>query len=151
MDREFQPHRLAVNAVDKLRVPSVKCQLTIGIAEPAIDNSVNVDDFDSTEYTSDDSINAFDNPCCADTIPVNTDTTLADPADTDIVPANSDTTPVNSDTTPSTATTATPLPKTRDKTNLTDCRPVSLLSVLSKLLEKHVHVQLNYYFENKQK
>ena len=41
-----------------------------------------------------------------------------------------------------------PLPKTRDKTNLTDYRPISLLSVLSKLLEKHVHVQLNDYLEN---
>ena len=40
-----------------------------------------------------------------------------------------------------------PLPKTRDKTNLTDYRPISLLSVLSKLLEKHVHVQLNDYLE----
>ena len=40
-----------------------------------------------------------------------------------------------------------PLPKTRDKTNLTDYRPISLLSVLSILLEKHVHVQLNDYLE----
>ena len=36
-----------------------------------------------------------------------------------------------------------PLPKTLHKTNLTDYRPVSLLSVLSKLLEKRVHVKLN--------
>ena len=41
-----------------------------------------------------------------------------------------------------------PFSKTRDKTNLTDYRPISLLSVLSKLLEKHVHVQLNDYLEN---
>ena len=39
------------------------------------------------------------------------------------------------------------LPKTRDKTNLTDYRLISLLSVLSKLTEKHVHVQLNDYLE----
>ena len=42
-----------------------------------------------------------------------------------------------------------PLPKTLHKTNLTDYRPVSLLSVLSKLLEKRVHVQLNDYLEEK--
>ena len=41
-----------------------------------------------------------------------------------------------------------PLPKNRDKTNLTDYRPISLLSVLSKLLKKHVHVQLNDYLKN---
>ena len=40
-----------------------------------------------------------------------------------------------------------PLSKTLDKTNLTDYRPISLLSVLPKLLEKHVHVQLNDYLE----
>ena len=40
-----------------------------------------------------------------------------------------------------------PLSKTRYKTNLTDCRPISLLSVLSKFLERHVHVQLNDYLE----
>ena len=33
-----------------------------------------------------------------------------------------------------------PVSKTRHKTNVTDYRPLSLLSVLSKLLEKHVHV-----------
>ena len=41
------------------------------------------------------------------------------------------------------------MPKTLDKTNLTHYRPISLLSVLSKLLEKHVHVQLNDYLEKK--
>ena len=40
-----------------------------------------------------------------------------------------------------------PLPKSKDKTNPTNYRPVSLLSVLSKLLEKHVHIFLNYYLE----
>ena len=40
-----------------------------------------------------------------------------------------------------------PLSKTRDKTYLCNYRPISLLSVLSKLLEKHVHVQLNDYLE----
>ena len=36
-----------------------------------------------------------------------------------------------------------PLPKSMDKTNPTNYRPVSLLFVLSKLLEKHVHIYLN--------
>ena len=36
-----------------------------------------------------------------------------------------------------------PLPKSTDKTNPTYYRPISLLSVLSKLLEKHVHIYLN--------
>ena len=40
-----------------------------------------------------------------------------------------------------------PLPKSTDKTNSTSYRPVSLLSVLSKLLEKHMHVYLNIYLE----
>ena len=40
-----------------------------------------------------------------------------------------------------------PLPKSADKTNPTNYRPTSLLSVLSKLLEKHVHVYLNDYLE----
>ena len=38
-----------------------------------------------------------------------------------------------------------PLPKSTDKTNPTNYRPISLLSVLSKLLEKHVHIYLNDY------
>ena len=43
-----------------------------------------------------------------------------------------------------------PLPKSKDKTNPTNYRPVSLLSVLSKLLEKHVHIYLNDYLEKRQ-
>ena len=39
-----------------------------------------------------------------------------------------------------------PLPKSTDKTNPTSYRPISLLSVLSKLLEKHVHIYLSDYF-----
>ena len=37
-----------------------------------------------------------------------------------------------------------------DKTNPINYRPVSLLSALSKLLEKHVHVYLNDYLEKPQ-
>ena len=40
-----------------------------------------------------------------------------------------------------------PLPKSTDKTNPINYRPISLLSVLSKLLEKHVHIYLNDYLE----
>ena len=40
-----------------------------------------------------------------------------------------------------------PLPKSTDKTNPTNYRPTSLLFVLSKLLEKHVHIYLNDYLE----
>ena len=43
-----------------------------------------------------------------------------------------------------------PLPKSTDKTNPTNYRPISLLSVLSKLLEKHVHIYLNDYLEKRQ-
>ena len=43
-----------------------------------------------------------------------------------------------------------PLPKSMDKTNPTNYRPISLLSVLSKLLEKHVHIYLNNYLEKRQ-
>ena len=43
-----------------------------------------------------------------------------------------------------------PLPEPTDKTNPTNYRPVSLLSVLSKLLEKHVHIYLNDYLEKRQ-
>ena len=42
------------------------------------------------------------------------------------------------------------LPKSTDKTNPTTYRPISLQSVLSKLLEKHVQIYLNYYFEKRQ-
>ena len=35
-------------------------------------------------------------------------------------------------------------------TNLTNYRPISFLSVLSKLLEKHVHIYLNDYLEKRQ-
>ena len=42
-----------------------------------------------------------------------------------------------------------PLPKSTDKTNPTNYRPRSLLSVLSKLLEKHVHIYLNDYLEKR--
>ena len=44
-----------------------------------------------------------------------------------------------------------PLPKSTDKTNPnpTNYRPI-LLSVLSKLLEKHVHIYLNDYLEKRQ-
>ena len=40
-----------------------------------------------------------------------------------------------------------PLPKTRDHKNLNDYRPISLLSVLSKLLERHVHKHIVTYLE----
>ena len=40
-----------------------------------------------------------------------------------------------------------PLPKSTDKTNPTNYRPISLLSVFSKLLEKHVHIYLNDYLK----
>ena len=43
-----------------------------------------------------------------------------------------------------------PLPKSTDKTNPTNYRPISLLPVLSKLLEKHVHIYLNDYLEKLQ-
>ena len=43
-----------------------------------------------------------------------------------------------------------PLPKSTDKTNPTNYRPISLLSVLSKLLEKHVHIYLNEFLEKRQ-
>jgi len=43
-----------------------------------------------------------------------------------------------------------PLPKYTDTTNPTSYRPVSVLSVLSKLLEKHGHVYLNDYLEKRQ-
>ena len=43
-----------------------------------------------------------------------------------------------------------PLPKSTDKTNPTNYGPISLLSVLSKLLEKHVHIYLNDYLEKRQ-
>ena len=43
-----------------------------------------------------------------------------------------------------------PLPKSTDKTNPTNYRPISLLFVLSKLLEKHVHIYLNDYLETRE-
>ena len=43
-----------------------------------------------------------------------------------------------------------PLPKSTDKTNPTNYRPTSLLSVLSKLLEKHVQIYSNDYFKKRQ-
>ena len=43
-----------------------------------------------------------------------------------------------------------PLPKSTDKTNPTNYRPITLLSVLSKLFEKHVHIYLNDYLEKLQ-
>ena len=42
-----------------------------------------------------------------------------------------------------------PLPKTKDYKNLNDCRPVSLLSVLSKRLERHIHKHLVAYLETR--
>ena len=42
-----------------------------------------------------------------------------------------------------------PRPKSTDKTNPTNYRPISLLSVLSKLFEEHVHIYLNDYFKKK--
>ena len=42
-----------------------------------------------------------------------------------------------------------PLPKTRYHKNLNDYRPISLLSVLSKLLERHVHKHLVTYLETR--
>ena len=38
----------------------------------------------------------------------------------------------------------------RKKTNPNNYRPISLLSVFSKLLEKHVHIYLNDYLEKRQ-
>ena len=43
-----------------------------------------------------------------------------------------------------------PLPKSTDKTNPTNYTPISLLSVLSKLLEKRVHFYLDDYLEKRQ-
>ena len=43
-----------------------------------------------------------------------------------------------------------PPPKSTDKTNPTNYRPISFLSVLLKLLEKHVHIYLNDYLEKLQ-
>ena len=40
--------------------------------------------------------------------------------------------------------------KSTDKTNPSNYRPISLLSVLSKLLKKHVHIYLNDYLEKRQ-
>ena len=40
-----------------------------------------------------------------------------------------------------------PIPKTNDRSNPGKYRPISLLSVLSKLLEKHVKDLLVYHFE----
>ena len=45
---------------------------------------------------------------------------------------------------------AVPLPKSTDKTNPTNYRPISLLSVLSKLLEKHADIYLNDYLKKRQ-
>ena len=42
-----------------------------------------------------------------------------------------------------------PFPEFTDKTNPTNYRPISLLSVLLKLLEKHVHIYLNDYLEKR--
>ena len=43
-----------------------------------------------------------------------------------------------------------PLPKSTGKTVPTNYRPISLLSVLSKILDKHVHIYLNDYLEKRQ-
>ena len=45
--------------------------------------------------------------------------------------------------------TAIPLAKTRDHKNLNSYRPISLLSVLSKLVERHVHKHLVTYLETR--
>ena len=42
-----------------------------------------------------------------------------------------------------------PLPRTGDHKNLNDYRPISLLSVLSKLLERHVHKHLITYLKTR--
>ena len=42
-----------------------------------------------------------------------------------------------------------PLAKTRDHKNLNDYRPISLLSVLCKLLKRHVHQHLVTYLETR--
>ena len=42
-----------------------------------------------------------------------------------------------------------PLAKTRDHKNLNDYRPISLLSILSKLLERRVHKHLVTYLETR--
>ena len=42
-----------------------------------------------------------------------------------------------------------PLQKSTDKTNPTNYRPISFMSLLSKLLEKHVHIYLNDYLEKR--
>ena len=42
-----------------------------------------------------------------------------------------------------------PLPEIRDYKNLNDYRPVSILSVLSKRLERHIHKHLVTYLETR--
>ena len=42
-----------------------------------------------------------------------------------------------------------PLLKTRDHKNLNNYRPITLLSVLSKRLESHVHKHLDTYLETR--
>jgi hypothetical protein len=41
-----------------------------------------------------------------------------------------------------------PLPKSKQTTDLNNYRPISLLSVLSKILERHIHVHLSHYLEH---
>ena len=43
-----------------------------------------------------------------------------------------------------------PPPKSTDKTNLTEYRPIPLLSVFPKLLEKYVHIHLNDRLQKRQ-
>jgi hypothetical protein len=43
-----------------------------------------------------------------------------------------------------------PLPKTRDHKTMNEYRPISLLPVLSKLLERHVHTHLVTYLEQRE-
>ena len=42
----------------------------------------------------------------------------------------------------------TPLPKVKNPSNLNDYRPISILSALSKPIEKHIHNHLLQYFDN---
>ena len=43
----------------------------------------------------------------------------------------------------------TPLYKKKDKTDVSNYRPISVLSVVSKILEKSVHAQMEKYFQEK--
>ena len=43
----------------------------------------------------------------------------------------------------------TPLHKKKDKTDVGNYRPISVLSIVSKILERSVHTQIEKYFQEK--